>query len=830
MRKAIRRTLAVLLVLLQLVVLPVAAMPAKAADTPVRNPVLERVTRFGSFGFNGDLEHQRDGIDYVLTYYYTDDHFSPSAVNPNATRKVMDWRDLENISLATLSKAFALSICSSSEGSVPVDWTHKSKNGERFFSECGFGNVFVSPDFNGPTGTDTLGYMIASKPITVWDERTGTNKPFTLVAIGVRGGGYGAEWASNLTIGDSRGSEASDKSYSGTYRHQGFQDGHDKVLRDLDAYLKDNHITGDVKYWVTGYSRSGAVADLLAGTLTDRADDYRTTIDDVYCYTYEAAAGALASEDPDGTRYPNIHNIINAMDLVPRISPAAFGHARLGVDYRMPFYGNTTPDENKAYFTRMRAVLPVVAALPDLYNRNVTGIESDPVEDSVITDSDPATYPYDRPMQIKSFKLANLLSGGLTQDVSNADSVIAPDEGLMFDEFLDQFVEKFVSSRAWDAALLKQTMLGWSDEDMTYDPLSHEMQYVRIYQHGMRQLAYALFKTPGKGFKSFGGLTDNILKAIDFETLWNTTGLATHYGLLHLGAMYPTHVHDMIDPAVTIVNKIVDVSGIFDEADIKSVHAAVRILMPALIWLYCEDHVKNNGEYLGTLMDNFSTIFVNHIPEMEVSWLMSLDPVFTCDYRELTVPRETEIRVRECRAQYGETLESASAPVIARIADGAVTESLDDRITVTTGEAVDDTGAVVDTVTVRYPACLDLRFDVTALPGAAFDDAVLHLEDFAPDAVVNAGAVCERDEKGHITSDAVDHTMLKQYTSDGAKTVNVWAAQNAVPLSTRYAVRILAPQAGAYTVEQTDLLALWRSMVRALIPHLDDLFAGLGEW
>ena len=842
MRKtSVRRTIAALLVWLQISVLLVCAAPrAYAADAkalPVRNPVRERVLRFGSFGFTGDLEHQRDGIDYVLPYYYSDDFFAPSAVNPNATRKVMDFSDLENVSMATLTKAFALAICSSAENSVPADFSHKSKNGEQFFSDCGFKNVFVSPDFNKQTGKDTLGYMIASKPVTVWDTRTQTNRSFTLVAVGVRGGGYGAEWASNLTIGDPNSAAA-----SGTYRHKGFSDGAAMVLRDLDAYLKDNRITGDVKYWVTGYSRSGAVANLAAGAITDAAAKYRTTRDDVYCYTYECAAGALASEDPDGTRYPNIHNILNAMDLVPRISPRAFGHGRLGVDYRMPFYANTTPEQNETYYARMRTVLPLVAAIPDIYNGAVTGIEGDPTADAVITDSDPAVYPYDRPVQIKSFQITNLLSGGLTQPVANENSHIAPAGGLMFDAFLDQFVDHFVTSRAWDAAFLKPEGLGWSSEDMTFDPMSHEQQYVKIYQAGMRDLAGALFKTPGMGFKSLGGAMDNITKALDLEALWNGLGLATHYSALSLGSpRYNYHVHEMIDPAATLVNKIVDVSGIFGEEDLPEVREAVKKLMPALIWLFCEDRVKNDGEYLGTLADNFSTIFVTHIPEMAVSWLMSLDDVYTSDYRTVTVPKATNITVREFREAYGETPSmTGDAPIIARVENGAVRASLDDRISVWTGTALDDSGKLVETVTIRYPGDLEARFDVTAAQGKSYADLYLKLDDLAPKETVNVRAICVRDDRGHITSDGIER-LLTPDTTQSAKAVNADAASTALALGTRDTLRILAshgsnlPGSEAESTYAMELAArgpkpVWRDLAEGLRDRMDGVFAGLGKW
>ena len=845
MTKTNQRRVAVLLIWLLLFALLSGAAPrtfavGQAAETPVRNAVREGVLRFGSFGFNGDTEHERDGIDYVAAYYYSDDFFAPSAVNPNATKKIMDWRDLESPSMATLSKAFALAVCSSSEDTVPVDWTHKSKNGERFFADNGFSDVYVSPDFNQQTGRDTLGYMFATKPITVWDARTHTNRPFTLVAIGVRGGGYGAEWASNLTIGDSDGPAGSDKSLSGTYRHKGFSDGMEMVLTDLDAYLAAHRITGDVKYWVTGYSRSGAVANLTAGALTDQAKKYHTSIDDIYAYTYECAAGALASEDPDGTRYPNIHNILNPMDLVPRISPKQFGHARLGVDYRLPFYQNTTAEENTAYYDRMRTVLPEVAAIADIYNFNYTGIEGDKTEDAVITDSDPETYPYNRPIEIKSFKIANLLSGGLTQPVSNADSVIAPDAGLMYDQFLDRFVERFVCSRAWDAAYLKRDGLGWSSEDMTFDPLSHEFQYVRVYQRGLRSIAGAFFKQPGKSFNSLGGAMDNITSALDLETLWNASGLAAHYALLNLGSRYNYHVHEMIEPAVTVVNKIVDASGVFLPEDLNEIHGAVHIVMPALVWLYCEDHTRNNGEYLGTLMDNFSTIFVTHIPEMTISWLMSLDERYTSDYREVTVPKATEIHVLEFREQYGEQLAAqGGAPVIAEVKNGAITASIDDRISVSTGRDRDDTGAMIDTVTIRYPGDMDLRFDVKPLQGVRFADMLVRLQDLKPQEVVNTHAVCQRDARGHITSAEIER-LLTPDTTPSAQKVNAEAAKTAYSVTDRDTVRILAFHGSnqlahvsdsTYAVSvDTERGQIWQDPMPGLRKRMETLLAGLGAW
>ena len=66
----------------------------------------------------------------------------------------------------------------------------------------------------------------------------------------IRGSKYDSEWASNLTAG-AQGDI------------QGFYDASEKVNDRLRDYLADNELT-DVKLWITGYSRAGAVADLTA--------------------------------------------------------------------------------------------------------------------------------------------------------------------------------------------------------------------------------------------------------------------------------------------------------------------------------------------------------------------------------------------------------------------------------------------------------------------------------------------------------------------------------------------------------------------------------------
>ena len=107
MNTTAKRSLAMLLVLIQIfTLLPALSTQAAAADapeTPALNEMIVGTVQFQSFNFLGDNASGSDGVDYTSTFYYTDDWFSPSAINENATGTKMNWTDLENVSLAATS-------------------------------------------------------------------------------------------------------------------------------------------------------------------------------------------------------------------------------------------------------------------------------------------------------------------------------------------------------------------------------------------------------------------------------------------------------------------------------------------------------------------------------------------------------------------------------------------------------------------------------------------------------------------------------------------------------------------------------------------------------
>lgn len=850
MLKPMKRSVAAVLVWLQIMMLltvaapqtlavedtaqPAQAAPAAAVmdaeteqQTPVLNPVIEGTVRFGSFNYTGDnggtkdnTNDDRDGVDYVSTFYYSDDYFSASAVNPNATAKVMDWTALEDRGMATLSKDFTIACYGSSENTFPTDWDHKDKNGLKFLEDCEFDYYASNSEFNMQTGADTVGAIYGSKVITVYDQTTGKNDTFTLIAVGVRGAGYGAEWASNLTIGNPDNATLAN---SGKYRHYGFDSSADKVMAGLDEFLRDHPITTQkAKYWVVGYSRAGAIANLVAGTLSDdNYSHYKTSKEHVYGYTYEAAAGALKTEDEFGTKYPNIHNILNKMDAVPLVSPALFNHIRLGVDYYLPYYKFTgTNDANpniETYYNNMYNTLKKVAVIADLYNGNVNqnrdsdGNLIDHTEDPTLTDANPNTYPYKSPVQIYSFGITNY-SSGFVETVSNSSSSIAKNysgfkgrgNGMMMDEFLNAFVPKFLESRSWDVKLIKSQYGGYNSDSMTYDWKSHEYQYVHYYQEALRTLAADALKNPGMGLSSLSGLKDKALSAVDFRALLQVGSLAYHYGLLNLGSRYNYHVMSMIDPMTNLVNKVIEALDMFNEEDLDEVENSIATIMPVLTWLYCEDHSKNNAEYVGTVFANVGTILVTHIPELGVSWLMSLDDVFISDYREITLPKNANISMylfrpgiddayaKQIDAEGVNAAGEATGALVATVNGGVLADSKDARI------SVSESG---ENVIIRYPGNLDIRFDVTATS----DDVNVQLADYAPANVVNVYSTAERATQQseaynvsnitdtHVVRDGIgENSVMTPDTTQSAQDINTLSNGTEIPLKAGDTLQIMA--------------------------------------
>ena len=290
----LRRVISFLLVL---VTLASICMSAGAAEAGIIEEEIQGSMRTGLF-------YYADGstTDYSSKYYYDDAYFQKDAT-------------IYNPSLATMSLSLAMSAFASNK----TGYDNQGVNVKALLSGCGFNNVALNDRYTTKPTADSIGVALGSKTLAM---NGGT---YTLIAVAICGGNYEDEWASNFTIGTSK-------------HHQGFTEAKDKVKAFLASYISEYKITGNVKLWITGYSRAAATSNLLAGDLTNagKIGSLTLTKGNIYAYCFECPAGALRTEAAKGTFCTNIFNIINAADPVTKVAPADMGFGRYGKDRVLP--------------------------------------------------------------------------------------------------------------------------------------------------------------------------------------------------------------------------------------------------------------------------------------------------------------------------------------------------------------------------------------------------------------------------------------------------------------------------------------------------------------
>lgn len=243
------------------------------------------------------------GYDAASPYYYDDGYFDQSAY-------------VYNEHLATMS----LSLAMSAFASLETGYENQSANARALLTDIGFSGIEANSWFSVKPTADSIGAIVGSKSVA----SAGTN--CTLIAVAIRGAGYESEWASNFTIGDQDD-------------HAGFAAARDEVLGFLNAYIAEKNITGNVKLWLTGYSRAAATANLVAGELDGGGvlSGCTYTPSDVYAYTFETPRGTLTGIS-NSEIYGNIFNIVNESDPVPKVAPQAWDFTWYGTVKWIPSF------------------------------------------------------------------------------------------------------------------------------------------------------------------------------------------------------------------------------------------------------------------------------------------------------------------------------------------------------------------------------------------------------------------------------------------------------------------------------------------------------------
>ena len=280
-------------------------------------------------GYMGKYDLQEGLLGYqasskkskATVYFYSDGYFADSP-------------EIYNSSLATMSYVLADS-ASTAGGTNWTDdlpggaYSNAFRNAIMLLSDIGVQDkdISVNDGFEIKPTKDTIATVVGAKEITLDGET------YILIPVAVRGGGYGAEWASNFTL--STEGEA-----------YGFSSAATQVVNHIESFINSNTSfdipaalsEGKVKFWVVGFSRGGAVANLTAKRLTDTYGEAGNLI---YGYSFEAPKGGTdATEIKESWTYngvyANIHNTINPGDFIPSVAPASMGFKRYGVDHYVP--------------------------------------------------------------------------------------------------------------------------------------------------------------------------------------------------------------------------------------------------------------------------------------------------------------------------------------------------------------------------------------------------------------------------------------------------------------------------------------------------------------
>ncbi|MBQ7217870.1 MAG: hypothetical protein IJS27_00085 [Ruminococcus sp.] len=132
----------------------------------------------------------------------------------------------------------------------------------------------------------------------------------TATVIIVLRGTVGREWYSNFDVG--YGTE-----------HSGFLKAAEYAEQRLSDYLFIRlPQQQELRFLVTGYSRGGAVANILSKRLCDRYG-----LDAVRCYTFASPNTGITVK---GARYGSIFNIVRDEDFFTRVPLAGWGYTKYG--------------------------------------------------------------------------------------------------------------------------------------------------------------------------------------------------------------------------------------------------------------------------------------------------------------------------------------------------------------------------------------------------------------------------------------------------------------------------------------------------------------------
>ena len=204
------------------------------------------------------------------------------------------------------------------------DYATRDRHIRRFHETLGFEHIESNIYYQQEPTFDSIGVQFGYRVF-----RQGLHK-VALISIGIRYGGYESEWGSNFLFGEEG-------------HHHGFEVAAKQVMEEFQRYFTKHDLKKyrHIKIWVAGFSRGGAVANLVGAkflSLFKRDKDkvfscslpqfHKNMIGEVYAYTFEAPCPAIIQAH--SSSFDSIFNIFSPSDIVPYTPFPFMGFTRYG--------------------------------------------------------------------------------------------------------------------------------------------------------------------------------------------------------------------------------------------------------------------------------------------------------------------------------------------------------------------------------------------------------------------------------------------------------------------------------------------------------------------
>ena len=529
--------------------------------------------------------------DYSTVFYYSDGYFMGDTMKYNPH-------------LATLSVALTCATGYSTDGGWGSEddmYTDKSNNFRQLMSDIGVRDedIYINDYYVVKPTSFSIGLGLANKQLENGD---------TLVIASVRSMNYEQEWVSNVTLG------TQEEAY-------GFSDAATKVFAELNAYLDRKGIDGSsehTKFWITGYSRGGATANLTAKRIVDTYDNAGER---TYAYPFAPPKGGLESKKVKDNNYDCIHNTLNRNDVVPFVGPGEMGFIRYGIDHFIPGT-NTTDASNTAYEVGSKEYNDVIGRMisqlallsPELVFDDyfhpatinyITGAALGNFGWKMIDETDDHNWSVEEfiPLFIEKLQEYLLRYGGL-KGYRETYAGVKVAKGKTFEQA---------------AAAAVKLVFAKSDEETAGIAACFSSLADRLDLTDLAKVYFAIRKDDSVIMGD-----PNIISEILGTVIWNETRALVWKKLTVLSADDEAAGYHAISEYMT-------------EAELQELGSCFDALLIPVIELLCKDYEHYDQDLLGTLAYNVSAIFLNHFQEVMLAWMRSYDSFYENDNAIVTM-------------------------------------------------------------------------------------------------------------------------------------------------------------------------------------------------